>query len=355
MSWESVVSWLCPCGVCGVNAVTLPSISMRMRIGSAPNGKPTAAQHSCVPGRDEVLGPVLDPLDGAADRLRGGAQRDVLAVDRELQAEPTADVVGGDAQQVDGVSDPGGEQEPQRVGGLGGGLVRELATAAVVRGDPAAGLHRVARPAVLVEGVGHHVVGLGERGLDVAEELLVGVHDVAGHVLVQLRGTVGEPGGGADDRIEQVVVDLDQRGGVLGEVAALGHDQRDRLPDVAHHVVRDGRVGRAVEAGDGLGEVEVLGDGAHLGAGEHAHHALDLAGCLGVDARDPRVRHGAAQEVAVEHAARLHVVDVTASAGEDGPVLLAVDPGPDEPRDRAACHQESFPAARAASAPSMID
>ena len=45
------------------------------------------------PGAREVLGPVLDPLDGRAGDDRGGDRADVARIDRHLVAEAAADVV----------------------------------------------------------------------------------------------------------------------------------------------------------------------------------------------------------------------------------------------------------------------
>ena len=57
-----------------------------------------------------------------------------------------------------------------------------------------------------------------------------------------------------DDRLQRLVVDVDQLGRVLGEVAALGDDQRDRVADEAHLVVgqRRARASRAVPADRGV-------------------------------------------------------------------------------------------------------
>ena len=41
-----------------------------------------------------------------------------------------------------------------------------------------------------------------------------------------------------DHRFERLIVDLHQLGGVLGDIAALGDDQRHRLADIAHALDR---------------------------------------------------------------------------------------------------------------------
>ena len=47
---------------------------------------------------------------------------------------------------------------------------------------------------------------------------------------------------------QRLVDDVDQLQRVLGDVAVLGHDQGDRLADVAHDVARDGRLQVALGA-----------------------------------------------------------------------------------------------------------
>ncbi len=46
-----------------------------------------------------------------------------------------------------------------------------------------------------------------------------------------------EPLRAIGDRRQRLEIDLDQRGGVLGEIAAVGHHDRDRLADEADFVL----------------------------------------------------------------------------------------------------------------------
>ena len=81
--------------------------------------------------------------------------------------------------------------------------------------------------------------GAGEVALDVAVRERLLVDDVGAEVLVQQR----RPGRGRRDRVherlEQLVVDLDELERVLGQVARLGDGDRDRLAGVADLVDRD--------------------------------------------------------------------------------------------------------------------
>ncbi len=53
-------------------------------------------------GGDEVLAPVLDPLDRAAHRQRGGGERAILGIEAALRPEAAADVGRDDAQLMVG-------------------------------------------------------------------------------------------------------------------------------------------------------------------------------------------------------------------------------------------------------------
>ena len=56
--------------------------------------------------------------------------------------------------------------------------------------------------------------------------------DVPGRVLVDEWGAFGHRLLDVDDDRQRLVLDVDQLEGVLGKVAALGDDHRDRLADV---------------------------------------------------------------------------------------------------------------------------
>ena len=86
-----------------------------------------------------------------------------------------------------------------------------------------------------------------------------------------------------DERLERLVVDLDELGGVAGELSRLGDDRDDRLADVAHladgeRVVLDVRARRARDL------EERVGQRRDLFAGQRAVDAVDRLGRRDVDA-----------------------------------------------------------------------
>ena len=127
--------------------------------------------------------------------------------------------------------------------------------------------------------VGEHLVEVGrqrrERHLDhgVGREAPRAVDDMLG---------VGRGGDEVDARVARVEVDLDELAGVLGDVAALGHDEGDRLADVAHVADRQRRRDLQLLAEHGVpglaeAAVEVL-------PREHGDHAGQLPCRGGVEA-----------------------------------------------------------------------
>ena len=106
--------------------------------------------------------------------------------------------------------------------------------------------------AVLLERQRKDVRRLGEDALDIAVVLIERDQDVARLVTVDGR-RIGCGGRAAvGDGWQRPIVDVDELGGILGQIACLGYDDRDRLAHVAHLVLgqHEGRdaVGQPVVA-----------------------------------------------------------------------------------------------------------
>ena len=107
-------------------------------------------------------------------------------------------------------------------------------------------------------------------------------------------------------RRQRLVVDLDRRGGLAGDLGIGRGDCRYHLADVAHLAARDHRL--------------VLDDAARarpveIGAGEDRLDAGDRARRVHPIADDPRVGVRAGQERGVQHAGQLDVVGVLGATG----------------------------------------
>ena len=180
----------------------------------------------------------------------------------------------------------------------------ELLSRGVVAGHDAAPLHRHVLVTVLAEVGGDDAVGAGKRAVDISERADGGpAEHVVAEVVEHWWARRIERGLGVGHGREGLVVDRDELTGVLGQVTALGHDERDRIADQAHLVGGEERVvGSAPARHHHRHRVRPTGQELlHLLAGVDGQHAGRLL-CRGrVDARDARVRERAAHERAMKH------------------------------------------------------
>ncbi len=114
---------------------------------------------------------------------------------------------------------------------------------------------------------------------------------------------------------ENLVLNLDQRAGVLGRGAALRHHRADRFALPAGALDRDGVLRRRLDA---LEMREHADPGRNhlrkLGAGDNRDDARSSARLLGFDFYNPRMRMRRAHEGDVHHARQHDVADILAAA-----------------------------------------
>ena len=290
---------------------------------------------------DEVLAAVLDPLHRPTQLVGGGDHRQLLALGEELLAEPAADVVGLHPHLVLGDAERPGAGLTGLVRALGREPHVELAGRGRVRREHPTGLHRDVGVPVLDERLGDDVRRGREDGVEVGVGRRFDPHgDVRAELGVHERGVLGGALG-VDDGGQRLVVDLDQLGRVLGEVARLGHDERDRVADEADVALGEGPEGRA-----GHGRRVTLEHGrlhradvrVEVRGGEHRPDAGHGPRRVDVEAGDPGVREVAAHERGVQHPRHDHVVDVGALPGQQPWVLAPADGLPHEPTGRRRAH-----------------
>ena len=175
----------------------------------------------------------------------------------------------------------------------------------------------------------HDAVGGRERAVDVAPVEAPFPDEVAAGVVVHDRRVGVARAPGVDVDAERLVLDLDELGGVPGEVAGRSHDGDDGLAHVPglpdrHAVVLD-LVGRGAGAGIRVGQL------GHLVADERAVHAVQRLRLRHVDADDAGVRVGRADEVDVAGAVPATIVEVHALPVHEALVFLARDAPAREP------------------------
>ena len=163
--------------------------------------------------------------------------------------------------------------------------------------------------------------GAGELLLDRAEDIVA----VFGDIVRAALGMKNRLAARIDrlhhvgDRRQWLVVDLDERGCVFGDVARIGDDQRHRLADMADFSERDRALldRRIGEAGKEPGLLR------RLLAGDHGDNSGQRLGRALVDRPDARMRVRAAQRRRMRHIGQHDVVDEAAAPGQEARILLA--------------------------------
>ena len=189
-----------------------------------------------VGARDE-LGPGLDPLHRPAEADREQRDEHVLRVDAFLRAEPAAGVGRDDAHALDRQPDARGDGAAQVIGRLVRRPDGQALRRGVVLGAEPARLDRHRRHAPVGRVILDDHRGLGERAIDVADDLADAPDDVARPGV-----HLGRPGAhrrlGVDHRGQRLVLDADELGRVGRHVRIGADDHRDRLADIARFAAR---------------------------------------------------------------------------------------------------------------------
>ena len=265
-----------------------------------------------VAGADQVLGAILDPLDRPAGAHREQRDDRDVGKERRLDPEAAADVLGHDhAQLLVRHPQRAGEHRQERHRAHEVRPDRQQSGRGLVVGDDPVRLDRGRAVPLPAQRLGDDDVRTSEGAVGVAVAKRPVDDDVRPDLLVQQRLRRVERVLDGDDRVERLVVGEDDLGCVLGQVARLGGDRRDRLA----------RVPRAVDGHPVEGELvrdpgrERLGQAGKLGAGERSDDARRLERGGEVDRADVGVRPRRAGEGDVERARKREVVHERPAAG----------------------------------------
>ena len=175
---------------------------------------------------DEAFEPVGDEFDRPLEQFRQRRRRHLVGIDMHLDAERAADVLGDDAHLVLFETEMLGEQVLRHVRRLRALIDGQALLARIPVGDDGARLVGDAGMAAEHEGRLDHGIGLGKTLVRIA-----GIeHALEGEIVAKLgmdhrrlgierRFRIGHRG-------QHLIVDLDQRAGVLGFGAALRHRRR---------------------------------------------------------------------------------------------------------------------------------
>ena len=184
--------------------------------------------------REEVLLPILGPLDRAAQPHRGEGHEQLVGVEQhDLRAEAAAHVRSDDLHAGFREAEQDRQAAANRCRRLGGVVDSELLLRIRPPGPHCSRLHRAGGASLETEMQALPVRGGLHRRTDVAHLLQHLRGDVAGYIVVDevLRGRCHLR---RDHHRQWLVVDLHELGCILGDVATVGHDERDGFAGIAH-------------------------------------------------------------------------------------------------------------------------
>ena len=139
---------------------------------------------------------------------------------------------------------------------------------------------------------------------------------------------------GAKDGGKLLDLDLHQIGGILREIRIRGEDDRHRLADIAHAILRQHGLTIGLQSLDAR-EADIdrrkIGD---VFGGPHRAHAGHRARLRGIDGNDPPVRVGGTDHAHVQLPRKSHVRRKAAAPGHQRPILEARNRTADERHQR---------------------
>ena len=271
----------------------------------------------------QVLEAVLAPMHRPAEPSGQRRRHQLLAQQCYLLPEAAADIGRDDGDLRLAQLKAAGQRRAQRVWCLVADMHRQVLGAGIEAADEAAGLDRQMRLAVLGEACLDDPCRPAKGALRVAGREALLSDAVARHGFIDQGGTRCCGGCHRRDGRQGLVVDLDQLGRVLGDVAVSGDHDRHGVADEADLVHGQRRHLGRPDAGDGRCHAQhrrVLGE---VGAGQHGHHAGQCSRRRGVDRADAGVGVRAPDEADGERVLDRQVVEIAALAQEEAAILLA--------------------------------
>ena len=249
----------------------------------------------------------LDRLSALFRQQRGHG----LEIDRNLPAEPAADLHRRDLHTRDG-----------QVQNAGGGIAhheRALRAAPDVdatvvvperRGVVRLNISLVDRGRVVF--ALHDHIGFGKSLFDIAQSKAKVIGDIADlvrlltqflrlEIVMEDRRALPHGVGSGHDARQDFIVHFNQAGGIFGVMRAHRRYGGDGVALVESPAGGQNIVAEVPERGRAFTEIDdAIRAFGQVGGGDHRSHARKRGGLAGVDAQDPRVRMGTAQDKAVQ-------------------------------------------------------
>ena len=224
------------------------------------------------------------------------------------------------------------------MGRLGGDPQGQALSTVVIVSQGRPRFQRRGRMAVQAEGVVQDMVGVGKCLLNIAA-LKVNVHQFVGAPFGVEQGGIRLQGPFGIDHHRQVcILDFDKIGRLGRSVSGIGNHGSYRCPDIMHPANRQTvDVGRFSAKGAGVQRVRNgLAPLFDISPGDSDAHAWVLLRRAGVDAENPGVGIGAADNGHIAHVRQTHVCGVLSLAGDEPGIQDATD------RTTDICHAQVF-------------
>ena len=193
-----------------------------------------------------MIGAVGGPLHRLAQFARGDRDQRVFAIGKQLGAEPAADIRADHPHLFDrDLQDVLAQDIAQPMAALAADRQRQMIAPGVVFADHGAGFHEVGDDARIDDRDFGDRMRFGECRLG---RLLVADRHVeqhiAGMVGPDLRRALLHRIGDADHGRQRRPVDLDRLDRIAGLIDGFRDHEGDGIADMAHHAVREDRIGR---------------------------------------------------------------------------------------------------------------
>src|SRR5580704_4453580 len=274
--------------------------------------------------REKMLTPVFNPFDRALQTQRGGRDYDFLRIHDELGTEAAADIRRHDANLVLIAPQQSHQERPYLVRELRRGPQCQAVLIGVVQGQRTAAFDRVCAAAMLLEIDAGAVWRARKRGFDVAIALAKFDEEIAGFAAMRERGPRTQRGPTIRYRRKYFVIDVNQRGRIFRDRARLRDHDGNSLTDEDDFIFgqNDGADIRRQLVGAELQRQPLLRQHwRNISQRVYGVYARKPARRASVDTTNSGVRVRAAHEGRFQHARKLEIVDETASASKQRPIL----------------------------------
>ena len=274
-----------------------------------------------------MIGAVGGPLHRLAQLARGDRGQRVFAIGKQLGAEPAADIRADHPHLFDrDLQDVLAQDIAQPMAALAADRQRQMIAPGVIFANHRARFHEIGDDARIDDRYFGDRMGFGECRLG---RLLVAERNVEQHIAgmigPDLRRALLHRVGDADHRGQRRPLDLDRLDRIAGLIDGFGDHECDGIADMAHHAMREDRIGRRLERIDfQIEQARQTAEIPDVLGRQDRGHPRQAAGAGGIEGKF-RVSVRRAQHQRMHRSLRRVVIGIAALAANERIVFLAQD------------------------------